>query len=65
MRLNHFGKFLIFGQKAYAGVDGIRTRQLSNGQNRPLVQIGVLGRRWTDANSLVRKARVHGISIGS
>ena len=54
----------VLGQKAVARVHRIRAGDLAGGEQRGNVQVGILGRRRTDADALVGEPHVHGVVVG-
>src|SRR5215212_371396 len=51
----------VLGQKAVAGVDGIRARELGGGDNGGNIKVATRSLRWPDADRLVRQEAVQGV----
>ena len=61
---DHLGEFLVLGQKADTGVDGVGAGEFRHRHDGTLVEVGILRRRRADANRFVGEAGVHGVRVG-
>ena len=61
--LHDLGKAGILGQEAVAGMDRIGAADLGGGDDVRDVEIGVGGRRWSDADGMIREADVHRVGV--
>ena len=62
--LARLGEIGVLGQKAIAGVDGVRACLSRGFENRPNGEVAVLGRGRADPHGFVRHAHMQGIGVG-
>ena len=64
VRLHDVGEMRVLGEKAVAGMDRVRARDLAGRDDRRDVEIGLARRRRTDADDFVGEPHMHGVRIG-
>ena len=62
--LHHLGELGVLGQKAVAGVDGVRAGDLGGADERGNIEVALPRRRRADADLLVGEANVQRIGVG-
>ncbi len=64
MFFDHLGEIGVFRQEAVAGMNRVGVGDGGGGDDRRLVQIGILGRGRADAHRFVGQTHMHGVMVG-